>query len=229
MKEGGCITFPPMVGYIVSFHAPNPYPRKFTYLACTELLDSNMRCMKSVEGPQKCEHGSMQLGSYMDQYRFDVFFVDDGIGVKCPPLRATVFDAGRALLENRNADVFRFMREGAQIALVRRVIDNLPLVEIIVRVSAGKATIQRLKVLRMNNSSPHRPLRSTSRSACSQQDTSVADSTPAPAEAPARTTEVPECPWSPSSVAYNSLVAEVESLKSTVTEMEFVLRSLDTE
>ena len=157
--------------------------------------------------------------------------MDRGIAEDCPPLRATVFDAGRALLDNRRADVFKFMREEAQNAFVRRVMDNLPFVEIVVRVSAGKATIQRLKVLRANNDSPRRPLHCGPRcmASMSPREISVADITPATGEAPASTTEVLGGPWSPSYAAYRSLVAEVQSLKSSVKDMEMMLKSLHTE
>lgn len=226
MENGNSITFGPMFGYIVNCDSPIGFPGEFTYLACTEVSEFNISCSKPVEGPNKCLHRSLEHGRYVDQYMFDVFFVDGGVGHDCPPLRATVFEAaGRALFGNQSADSYRFMDYKFQKATLRRIMDGIPYVEIVVRVSAGVATIEQLKVLREGNNAPRRTLHSqctlmTSRTPHQGTESEVG-STPSATGFIPRDREKLTC-----SSAYNILRGEAEKLKATVKEMKSLVNSM---
>ncbi|CAM6087559.1 unnamed protein product [Calypogeia fissa] len=145
MENRENVTIGPIFAYVINFDAATPYPQRFTYLACSQLaLNTNMPCLKTINGPYKCSHDSLEMGTWIDAYRFDVFLVDGSIGQDCPPLRAGIFDAAKTLLNNRSPGDFSLMEEDTQVATVKGVINKMPFVYVWVRVFDCRLTIQRL-------------------------------------------------------------------------------------
>ncbi|CAM6129755.1 unnamed protein product [Calypogeia fissa] len=136
-------TIGPVVVYLVNWDAQCRYPRRFTYLACSKVGKWNNTCMKTIEGPNRCEHNSLEHGTWLDSYRFNLTIVDGSVGVDCPPLRASVFDAARTILKKSAGD-FSLLDEEDQVATITGAIDKIPLVECWVRVQKSTPVIQKI-------------------------------------------------------------------------------------
>lgn len=134
----------PIRCFVVNFDAPQPYPKKFTYLACSRLLGTNRPCSKAIEGPYKCDHNSLERGTWEDCYRFDVWVADGSIGPENPPLRIALFDAAKSLLLQKSAGDFSLQTEAVQVASVKGVIDKMPLVDVWIKVKEGRPTAETL-------------------------------------------------------------------------------------
>lgn len=221
--EGASETFGPISAYLVNFVSPIAHPRCFTYHACTQIGDNGRMCSKTIEGPYKCGHLSMDRGTWTEQYRFDVILVDCSVGEDCPPLRAAVFDAGMTLLGGRTPEAFALLDEDVQVSTVREVIDALPYVEVIVRVHKGSASIQRLLFIRPVTSSPKQ--RSTPRqSQRSRLKPSAATST----QLGSKSTEPPCTSTRITDEEEGSIArSDFDNLKARVREMEILFNNME--
>ncbi|CAM6085996.1 unnamed protein product [Calypogeia fissa] len=223
MENRENVTIGPISPYVINFDATTPYPRRFTYLACSQLaLNTNMPCLKTINGPYKCSHDSLEMGTWIDAYRFDVFLVDGSIGQDCPPLRASIFDTAKTLLNNRNPGDFSLMEEDTQLATVEGVIGKMPFVEVWVRVFDRRPTI--LCLVFVDTMKPQMPVRAYQKKIASVSTTPLndADSYSTPTSTLSGSFYVGS-----SSRRVDVNPAEFQTLKERVKEMESMIQNME--
>ncbi|CAM6094538.1 unnamed protein product [Calypogeia fissa] len=142
------VTLGPIHAYIVNFHAPYAYPRRFTYLACTEVVKEkgpSQPCMRTIDGTSKCD--SLERGTWIDAYCFDLIFADKSLEEDCRPLQVAIFEARKSFLHGKSVGGFSLYEEDQQKAMVENVVEKMPYVEVIIQIHEGRPAIQRLSFL----------------------------------------------------------------------------------
>lgn len=140
----------PLKAFVVNFDADNPFPRKFYYHGCTHKDLGGKLCGRTVEGASQCNHNSMVAGTWAHVYRFDIFLVDSSVGIECPPLRVTCFNAACSLM-GLSAAYFSTKPHQEQYHLLHDAMRKMSLVEVTIRVKDYSAIVQTLQVIPMED------------------------------------------------------------------------------
>lgn len=98
MEDGEIYSIDPIQGYVVNFEPTSAYPKMFIYLACNWIGNNNRTCQKTIEGPNRCHHDSLEKRTWMDALKFDVIFVDGSINLDYGPLQMDIFKATKDIL-----------------------------------------------------------------------------------------------------------------------------------
>lgn len=127
--------FPPAEVWIANFRAPNPFPTKFTYQACTAWIAGGGTCGKSIEHGRTCRHHSAPT---KPAFRFQVV-VFDCHNVLREPLIVNLWGAAGLFLECAPW-AFSCAPPEIQLDYVRAVVDATPKVQMYLRTKDGVAS-----------------------------------------------------------------------------------------
>ncbi|CAM6095064.1 unnamed protein product [Calypogeia fissa] len=134
-------SYGPMEVFIMGFEATIPHPNRFIYSGCTAQVSNGRLCSKTVVGVYRCKlHNSLKDRTWKKTYRFDTFLADGSLGRRCPPLRASVFDAAEELIGLPTVD-FEQKTPDAQDRLISNIVKKNPLVVVSLYVKNGVVTI----------------------------------------------------------------------------------------
>lgn len=90
----------PIQGYVVNFDVTTPYQTKrFICLAHSHFGNNNRVSQRTIQGPCKHDHDSLEKGTLVDAYMFDIFPADGTIRPNCSPLLVTIFKVAKTMLE----------------------------------------------------------------------------------------------------------------------------------